>query len=229
MVAQPRDGSLVVLAVASEDADTPRQCLLALWDLASTRHLAQVDMAADFGVATVAEDSVEDIAVIASVGLVEVSVTKAAVVLVDSPPRTPLLDLVVDEVDMVEADTSVVLLAATGSPCDPAMPTRIVAMTATAMVTATEIVTACMTAVETAIVTVTVTVMATGMAAARTMDVSDTVRTMLPTTTPAPGDGTKCFMALSLSWTLLPFLPLFSWAAGGYPYLFFTQPLPTSG
>lgn len=108
------------------------------------RHLALVGMAGGFEVAMAAGGFVEDIAATASVDLAEVSATKAAVVLVDKHLPMPLLALVVDvEADMaVGADTIVVLLAATGSLCDPAMPTRIVAMTVTAMVTATEIVTA---------------------------------------------------------------------------------------
>lgn len=163
------------------------------------RPLVQVDMAADFGVASVAGVSVEDIVATASVVLVEVSATKAVVASVDRLPRMLLLVLVADAVDTaVEADMIVVLLAATGSPCDLAMPTLTVVMTVIAMVTATETVTAWI-AVETAIVTVTVTATATGMAAARITDASDTVRTMLPTTTRAPADATKCSMALPLS------------------------------
>lgn len=219
VVAQRKAGSPVASVVASEDVDTPRQCLRGPWDLDSMRHPDQVDTAADFGAVLAAEDSVEDTAVTVSVVLVEVSATKeAAMVLVGRRPRMLLLALVVDAAvdSAVEADSIVVLPAATGSLYDLAMPSRTVVMTVTVTVmgTATEIVTvcltACLTAVETAIVTVTVT--ATDMAAARIMGGSDTARMMLATMTRARGDDTKCPLSLFLSRILsFPFSALIRW------------------
>lgn len=203
---RPRAGSLVGSAVASEDADTPRQCPPGPWVLASMHHLGPVVLVADSG-AMAAEVSAE--AAVATVSdLVEESAIREVVVgLVDRHPRMLPLAQVVDVAE--EEDSTVVVLAATESLCAPAIAMRTVtaATTAIAMVvTGPGTVTAWETATETATATVT----ATGLAAGRTMDASDTVRMMVATMTRAPADDTKrsYFPFLPMGATFSPFSTL---------------------
>lgn len=232
VVVQQRAGSLVASEAALGDVDTRKQCLRDQWVQDSMRHPDQAVTPADFGAGTVAEASVEDTAVTDSVDLVEELATREdAMALVDR--RLQMLRLVLGVgvvVDSEEGDSIVVLLAATASLCDLAMPTRTVVMIA--MVTATETVTAWVTAVEIAIVTgivgVTgmVAVMVAVMVVAKTMDESEPEKMRAATTIPALEDATK-ILSSPVPW-LFSF-PFRRSSGGGHGLFALAQPSSING
>lgn len=219
MAVPPRGGSPVVLAVASEDVGIPRLRPRGPLDLVSMRPLGLAGLAEGSAVASEVEEVafVVGIAVIAPVVPEEALAIKVhAMGLAGRRPTLPLaLAAGVEDLEdpkEVEADSTEVSPAATGSLFGPATAMRTVIAATTVMGIATGTATACLTAMETETAPVTVTVSATGMAAVTTIPANDTVR-MMARTTPAPGDDTRCFvfrMLLSLlfsvsrSWWVSP-------------------------